>query len=239
VWDATLTTLRNRVRFWCAKVTLDDGGDVGRRRKRECAAGLGEQCEEIDAHEASTVSGALGPRSPPSVQVLVTFLPAFGQSALHLAGDHVDPAQARARLPLTTRLLATRSAHGALRRHTRQHESCISVQPSVRPRVRREDALAWRPPRCKHAHLWCTSLLDSSTMSATASQPTDPLDTASLDDMIRAKERQRRRPARAQRHPFLFALMTLTAAAELGLTAFLITAGNETQVWSSAQYHSL
>ena len=68
----------------------------------------------------------------------------------------------------------------------------------------------------------------------------DPLDTASLEDMIRAKARQRSsHPVCAQRHPFLFTLMTLTAAAELGLTAFLISAGNEIQTWSSPGYHSL
>ena len=44
---------------------------------------------------------------------------------------------------------------------------------------------------------------------------------------------------RANYHPFLFTLMTLTAAAELGLTAFLISAGNEARTWSSPSYHSL
>lgn len=44
---------------------------------------------------------------------------------------------------------------------------------------------------------------------------------------------------RANYHPFLFTLMTLTAAAELGLTAFLISAGNEARSWSSSGYHSL
>lgn len=45
-------------------------------------------------------------------------------------------------------------------------------------------------------------------------------------------------PARpcGQRHPFLFTLMTLTAAAELGLTAFLIGAGSQ---GSSSGYRSL
>ncbi|KAH9898414.1 hypothetical protein C8Q73DRAFT_684802 [Cubamyces lactineus] len=51
--------------------------------------------------------------------------------------------------------------------------------------------------------------------------------------------RQRRSPIRANYHPFLFTLMTLTATAELGLTTFLITAGNEAQTWSSPRYHSL
>lgn len=55
--------------------------------------------------------------------------------------------------------------------------------------------------------------------------------------MLRAKPR---RPlACVQRHPFLFTLMTLTAAAELGLTAFLLSAGTEYSIWSSPAYHSL
>ncbi|GJE86097.1 arabinose efflux permease family transporter, putative [Phanerochaete sordida] len=69
---------------------------------------------------------------------------------------------------------------------------------------------------------------------------TDPLDTASLTDMLRAKHsRTQRRPhgqTSGQRHPFLFTIIMLTAAAELGLTAFLIGAGNET---GSAGYRSL
>ena len=44
---------------------------------------------------------------------------------------------------------------------------------------------------------------------------------------------------RADYHPFLFTLMTLTAAAELGLTAFLISAGNEARSWASPSFHSL
>ncbi|KAI0695599.1 hypothetical protein BC835DRAFT_1203100, partial [Cytidiella melzeri] len=44
---------------------------------------------------------------------------------------------------------------------------------------------------------------------------------------------------RAQTHPFLFTLMTLMAAAELGLTAFLISTGNEIQAWASGAYRSL
>ncbi|KAM5535449.1 hypothetical protein V8D89_010971 [Ganoderma adspersum] len=51
--------------------------------------------------------------------------------------------------------------------------------------------------------------------------------------------RYRRVAMRANYHPFLFTLMTLTAAAELGLTAFLISAGNEARSWSSSSYHSL
>lgn len=51
--------------------------------------------------------------------------------------------------------------------------------------------------------------------------------------------RQRRSVIRANYHPILFTLMALTAAAELGLTAFLISAGNEVQTWASPNYHSL
>ncbi|PFH54500.1 hypothetical protein AMATHDRAFT_52114 [Amanita thiersii Skay4041] len=40
-------------------------------------------------------------------------------------------------------------------------------------------------------------------------------------------------------HPFLFLLMTCTAMAELGLTAFLISAGNESRTWPTPRYHSL
>ncbi|KAF9453791.1 hypothetical protein P691DRAFT_799288 [Macrolepiota fuliginosa MF-IS2] len=45
--------------------------------------------------------------------------------------------------------------------------------------------------------------------------------------------------AKARYHPFLFALMTLSAMAELGLTAFLIGAGNEHKTWPSERYHSM
>ncbi|KAI0825149.1 hypothetical protein BC628DRAFT_1410550 [Trametes gibbosa] len=51
--------------------------------------------------------------------------------------------------------------------------------------------------------------------------------------------RARRSTMRTNYHPFLFTLMTLTATAELGLTAFLISAGNEAQSWASPRYHSL
>ncbi|KAJ3879944.1 hypothetical protein F5051DRAFT_324899 [Lentinula edodes] len=40
-------------------------------------------------------------------------------------------------------------------------------------------------------------------------------------------------------HPFLFTVMTLCAAAELGLTAFLISAGNANGTWPSPRYHAL
>jgi len=45
--------------------------------------------------------------------------------------------------------------------------------------------------------------------------------------------------AKAHYHPFLFAMMTLSAMAELGLTAFLISAGNEHMTWPTPRYHSL
>ena len=56
--------------------------------------------------------------------------------------------------------------------------------------------------------------------------------------MASAKYRRPRRTAQpcGQRHPFLFTLMTLTAAAELGLTAFLIGAGSE---GNTSRYRSL
>jgi len=44
---------------------------------------------------------------------------------------------------------------------------------------------------------------------------------------------------KAHYHPFLFALMSTCALAELGLTAFLIEAGNENHTWPSPRYHSL
>ncbi len=53
------------------------------------------------------------------------------------------------------------------------------------------------------------------------------------------RHRQGRSLPRANTHPFLFTLITLTAAAELGLTTFLISAGNEIGTWASPRYHSL
>ncbi|KAF9459920.1 hypothetical protein BDZ94DRAFT_1170740 [Collybia nuda] len=44
---------------------------------------------------------------------------------------------------------------------------------------------------------------------------------------------------KAHYHPFLFSMMTFSAMAELGLTAFLISAGNENRTWPSGRYHSL
>jgi len=49
----------------------------------------------------------------------------------------------------------------------------------------------------------------------------------------------RRSVIKTNYHPFLFTLMALTAAVELGLTAFLISAGNEVATWSTPGYHSL
>ncbi|KAF8203633.1 hypothetical protein BJ912DRAFT_1018398 [Pholiota molesta] len=43
----------------------------------------------------------------------------------------------------------------------------------------------------------------------------------------------------ANYHPFLFAMMALSAMAELGLTSFLISAGNENGTWPRPRYHSL
>ncbi|KZT02738.1 uncharacterized protein LAESUDRAFT_729988 [Laetiporus sulphureus 93-53] len=51
--------------------------------------------------------------------------------------------------------------------------------------------------------------------------------------------RPRRYPSRAASHPYLFTLMTLTAMAELGLTAFLISAGNEIATWATPGYYPL
>jgi hypothetical protein len=44
---------------------------------------------------------------------------------------------------------------------------------------------------------------------------------------------------KAHYHPFLFATMAFSAMAELGLTAFLVCAGNEHHTWPSSRYHSL
>ena len=43
----------------------------------------------------------------------------------------------------------------------------------------------------------------------------------------------------AHYHPFLFAMMALSAIAELGLTSFLISAGNENGTWPRPRYHAL
>jgi len=44
---------------------------------------------------------------------------------------------------------------------------------------------------------------------------------------------------KARYHPYLFLMMTLSGMAELGLTAFLISSGNESGTWPSSRYHSL
>ncbi|KAF9481406.1 hypothetical protein BDN70DRAFT_803441 [Pholiota conissans] len=43
----------------------------------------------------------------------------------------------------------------------------------------------------------------------------------------------------AHYHPFLFTAMALAAMAELGLTSFLISAGNENGTWPRPRYHAL
>ncbi|KAH7915783.1 hypothetical protein BJ138DRAFT_1132366 [Hygrophoropsis aurantiaca] len=44
---------------------------------------------------------------------------------------------------------------------------------------------------------------------------------------------------KAHYHPFLFVLITICAMAELGLAAFLISAGNESHSWPSVPYHAV
>lgn len=60
-------------------------------------------------------------------------------------------------------------------------------------------------------------------------------------DMPGATERPQQRSSfiKTNYHPFLFALMTFSALAELGITAFLVSAGNEHNTWPSPRYHSL
>ncbi|KAJ7487629.1 hypothetical protein B0H11DRAFT_2408685 [Mycena galericulata] len=43
----------------------------------------------------------------------------------------------------------------------------------------------------------------------------------------------------AHYHPFLFTMLILVGVAELGLTAFLVNAGNTHGTWPSPRYHSL
>ncbi|KAJ7181687.1 hypothetical protein C8R43DRAFT_1083869 [Mycena crocata] len=43
----------------------------------------------------------------------------------------------------------------------------------------------------------------------------------------------------AHYHPFLFTMMILSGLAELGLTIFLINAGNSSGTWPSRRYHAL
>ncbi|KAJ7783820.1 hypothetical protein DFH07DRAFT_205794 [Mycena maculata] len=43
----------------------------------------------------------------------------------------------------------------------------------------------------------------------------------------------------AHYHPFLFTMMILSGVAELGLTAFLVNAGNTHGTWPSPRYHSM
>ena len=44
---------------------------------------------------------------------------------------------------------------------------------------------------------------------------------------------------KANYHPFLFTSITMSALAELALTAFLIGKGNENRTWPTNRYHSL
>lgn len=45
--------------------------------------------------------------------------------------------------------------------------------------------------------------------------------------------------SKANYHPFLFLLLTCCGMAELGLTAYLVTMGNESGTWPTERYHSL
>jgi hypothetical protein len=53
------------------------------------------------------------------------------------------------------------------------------------------------------------------------------------------RRQSKRSFVKAHYHPFLFATMAFSAMAELGLTAFLVSAGNENNTWPSPRYHSL
>ncbi|KAJ7225486.1 hypothetical protein GGX14DRAFT_639132 [Mycena pura] len=46
-------------------------------------------------------------------------------------------------------------------------------------------------------------------------------------------------PAEAHYHPLLFSMMSLAGLAEMGLTAFLVNAGNTHGTWPSPRYHAL
>lgn len=78
-------------------------------------------------------------------------------------------------------------------------------------------------------------MADSVTNQLQPSSLTNDIDMAKYGKSRRTRWRPH---LRTQTHPFLFTLMTLTAAAELGLTAFLISAGNKIQV-STGAYRSL
>ncbi|KDQ63728.1 hypothetical protein JAAARDRAFT_29758 [Jaapia argillacea MUCL 33604] len=59
-------------------------------------------------------------------------------------------------------------------------------------------------------------------------------------DLTKAEEDEMRRKSFPHpTHPYLFGLMTFCSMAELGLTAFLISAGNEHHSWSTVRYHAL
>lgn len=61
-----------------------------------------------------------------------------------------------------------------------------------------------------------------------------------LETMDTSNLRPQSKPSpRASYHPWLFTLITCSALAELGLTAFLVCAGNEHHTWPSPRYHAL
>jgi len=76
-----------------------------------------------------------------------------------------------------------------------------------------------------------------SYMVTTTPQSPPPTDDTEMTKYSKQRRSRWHRQMRSQTHPFLFMLITLTAAAELGLTAFLISAGNEIQ--SNGTYRSL
>ncbi|TFK41132.1 hypothetical protein BDQ12DRAFT_426326 [Crucibulum laeve] len=92
-------------------------------------------------------------------------------------------------------------------------------------------------------------LADVSLTSFSSSLPSSP-DSLSLRKRPRRPltsqsnnttfyRRRRMSFIKAHYHPFLFTLMTLSAMAELGLTCFLVSAGNESGTWPTRRYHSL
>jgi hypothetical protein len=83
--------------------------------------------------------------------------------------------------------------------------------------------------------------------------PTDPTSNSQVTDFslrqrsvkhrmdVNTSQRRQSKQSfvKAHYHPFLFATMAFSAMAELGLTAFLVSAGNENNTWPSPRYHSL
>lgn len=70
-------------------------------------------------------------------------------------------------------------------------------------------------------------------------QPPLPVRPPSPPVLVSSHKMRYRRALRNSRHPYLFTLITLTAVVELGLTAFLISAGGEIHTWASPGYYSL